>query len=124
MSVPYMKFEKQTPLGGISYSKITSSESEAIRVFVFDWVGLGDKETRYAFTKVKEQMEQQAVEKGMTSLVIVAFPNATQMRKGLWRGAKMTKGAWVRSQGFSMVCSKKELDRFVTSFLEDGEICS
>lgn len=124
MSVPYMKFEKRTSLGGIAYSKINSSESEAIRVLVFDWVGLGDKETRYAFTAVKAQVEKEAVEGGKTSLVIVAFPNTTQMRKGLWRGAKMTKGAWVRSQGFSVVSSKKELDRFVTSFLEDGEICT
>ena len=122
MSVLYMKFEKKTPLGVIAYSKITSSESEAVRVLVFDWVGLGDKETRYAFTAVKAQVEKEAVEKGKTSLLIVAFPDNTQMRKGLWRGAKMSKGAWVRSQGFSVVSSKKELDRFVTSFFEDGEI--
>ena len=39
-------------------------------------------------------------------------------------GVEVVKAYLGASQGFSVVCTKKELDRFVTSFLEDGEICT
>ena len=91
-------------------------------MLVFGGTGLGDTDTRYGLKEVVKQAEKEAVELGKTSMLVVFFSSAAQMRQTLWRGAKMTKGAWVRSQGFSVVCSKTQLKEYVDAFFEDGEI--